>query len=159
MELKSKIIIFTIIVLTGILVTSCGKNKNDVVPDVYVDFYIDLSDPEFFELNAIGVADSIDARTNNLGYRAAGYNGNGIIIYRAMLDQFVAYDRTCPHDYAVNGKSVKVKIDGIFAVCPDCGTTYALPSGGTPYSGIGRYPLKNYRTSFDGQFVHVWNYN
>jgi len=74
------------------------------------------------------------------------------------MDEFDAYDRTCPYDFAVNGKSIKVNIDGIFAVCPECGTTYALPSFGTPYSGVGRYPLKNYKTTFNGQIVHVWHY-
>jgi nitrite reductase/ring-hydroxylating ferredoxin subunit len=140
-------------------VTSCSKDKNDVIPDVYVDFYIDLNDPEFFELNSIGVADTVDRNTNNLGQKAAGYDDNGIIIYRAMPDQFYAYDRTCPHDFAVNNTSVKIKLEeSYFAKCPVCGTVYDLFSGGVPYSGIGKYPLKNYRTAFSGQILHVWNY-
>jgi nitrite reductase/ring-hydroxylating ferredoxin subunit len=151
----SKLVIFLLAV--SLLFYSCNREKNDVIPDVYVDFTIDLNDPEFFELNAIGSADTIDSRTNNLGFRAAGFNSNGIILYRYLDDQFVAFDRTCPHDYVVTKKNVKVNIDGIFAVCPECGTTYAMPSGGTPYSGIGQYPLKNYRTSFDGRWVRVWN--
>ena len=56
--------------------------------------------------------------------------------------------------------SIKVNIDptfSIYAICPKCGTKYALSAGGTPASGIGRYPLKNYRTSFDGRYVSVWN--
>ena len=141
----------------AITLSSCKKNKNDVIPDVYIDFTLDLNDPEFVNLNALGGADTIDARTNNWGISAAGYNSNGIIIYRGP-DEFYAYDRTCPHDYAVNSLSIKVKIDFTLAVCPKCGTTYALAANGTPASGIGRYPLKNYKTSFDGRFVRVWNY-
>ena len=140
----------------AITLSSCKKNKNDVIPDVYVDFTLDLNDPEFVNLNALGGADTIDARTNNWGISAAGYNNNGIIIYRGP-DEFYAYDRTCPHDYVVNSLSIKVKIDFTLAVCPKCGTTYALAANGTPASGIGRYPLKNYRTSFDGRYVRVWN--
>ena len=157
MILKSKIIIL-ITVLTAVSLTSCKKSKNDVIPDVYVDFYLNLSDPEFFDLNAIGNAKIITSATNNWGSDAAGYGSNGIIVYRSTMDEFDAYDRTCPYDFAVNGKSIKVNIDGIFAVCPECGTTYALPSFGTPYSGVGRYPLKNYKTTFNGQIVHVWHY-
>ena len=157
MILKSKIIIL-ITVLTAVSLNSCKKSKNDVIPDVYVDFYLNLGDPEFFDLNAIGNAKIITSSTNNWGSDAAGYGGNGIIVYRSTLDEFYAYDRTCPYDFAVNGKSIKVNIDGIFAVCPECGTTYALPSYGTPYSGVGRYPLKNYKTIFNGQIVHVWHY-
>lgn len=158
MMIRSKIILFLLLAITTVMLVSCKKNKNDVIPDVYVDFYINLNDPEFFDLNAIGNADTVGYWTNNYGSVAAGYLNNGIIVYRALLDQFYAYDRTCPHDYYVNHKNVKVNVDGIFAVCPDCGTQYALPSNGTPYSGVGRYPLKNYRTALYGQTVHVWNY-
>jgi hypothetical protein len=154
---KSKIIFFLLSVIIPLSLTSCKKNKNDVIPDVYIDFTINLSDPDFFDLNAIGNTKIVTSSTNNWGTPAAGYGGNGIIVYRSTMEDFYAYDRTCPHDFTVNGKSVKLNIDGIFAVCPECGTTYALPAFGTPYSGIGRYPLKNYKTSFNGQFVHVWH--
>jgi len=155
MFFRPKIIIFFLI--TGVLL-SCSKEKNDVIPDVYVDFSISLNDPLFFDLNAPGNSVTVNHLTNNMGISAAGYDYNGIIIYRADMTQFYAYDRTCPHDYAVNNISVKVNIDGIFAVCPNCGTRYALPAGGNPGSGIGKYPLKNYKTSFDGTYVHVWNH-
>jgi len=141
----------------AIILISCNKNKNDVIPDVYVNFTLDLNDPEFVNLNAMGGSDTVDARTNNWGLNAAGFDGNGIIIYRGS-DEFYAYDRTCPHDYAVNGLSIKVNVDFIQAVCPKCSTFYELAAGGTPSSGPGRYPLKNYRTRFDGgRFVTVWN--
>jgi nitrite reductase/ring-hydroxylating ferredoxin subunit len=154
----SKIGFFSITIALGIILCSCNK-KNDVIPDVTVDFNLDINDPEFVSLNGTGGSDTIDARTNNWGHYAAGFDGNGIIIYR-FVDEFFAYDRTCPHDYSVNGISVKVKIDltySIYAVCPKCNTKYALSAYGTPASGIGRYPLKNYRTSFDGRYVRVWN--
>ena len=138
-----------------ISLSSCKKNKNDVIPDVTVNFTLNLNDPQFVNLNGIG-SDTVDARTNNWGNVAAGFAGNGIIVCR-VNDEFYAYDRTCPHDYVANGLSIKVKVDFINAVCPKCGTTYALSAGGTPSGGIGRYPLKNYRTSFDGRYVRVWN--
>lgn len=137
---------------------SCNKN-NDVIPDVYVSFNLYLNDPEFITLNAMGGAVTVNALTNNWGSGAAGFNGNGIIIYSGV-DEFFAYDRTCPHDYAVNGLSVKINIDAsssLYAVCPKCSTKYSLPANGTPASGVGRYPLKNYRTSLEGRYVRVWN--
>jgi nitrite reductase/ring-hydroxylating ferredoxin subunit len=154
----SKITLFFIITALALVTWSCSK-KNDVIPDVHVDFTLDLNDPQFTVLNAIGGSVSVDGRTNNWGSYAAGFAGNGIIISRGA-EEFYAYDGTCPHDYALDGSSVKVKIDATGfakAVCPKCGTTYELLSFGTPSSGIGRYPLKNYRTSFDGRFVRVWN--
>jgi nitrite reductase/ring-hydroxylating ferredoxin subunit len=124
---------------------------------VYVDFTIDLLDPEFVSLSAIGVSDTIDSTTNNWGYKSAGYDDNGIIIYSGPVEYF-AYDRTCPYDFEVNNTSVKVKTDLSVAVCPQCGTKYALSTYGTPISGPGKYQLKNYKTSFDGQrYIRVWN--
>lgn len=158
MFLKSKIVIFLIYLCSISLLTSCKKNKNDVIPDVYIEFYINLSDPEFFDLNAIGNSKIITSSTNNWGINSAGFDGNGIIVYRSLPDEFNAYDRTCPYDYTVNGLSIKVNIDGFNAVCPQCKTTYALYGLGTPISGPGKYPLKNYKTAFDGQYVHVWHY-
>jgi len=147
---------FFLIALTFLItMPACRKAKNDVIPDVYVNFVLDLADPEFVNLTTIG-CDTVDARTNNWGYSAAGFDGNGIIIYNNG-ESFYAFDRTCPHDYSVNGLSVPVKADFTVAVCPRCGTTYSLSASGTPASGVGRYPLKNYKTSYDGRFVRVWN--
>lgn len=157
MVLKSKIVIFLISMFPVVFLISCKKNKNDVIPDVYVDFYINLNDQLFFDLNAIGNHVIVNSSTNNWGISAAGYENNGIIVYRATLDDFYAYDRTCPHDYAVNGLSIKVNVDFTMAICPRCSTNYALSAGGIAISGPGKYPLKNYKTSFNGQTVRVWN--
>lgn len=141
------------------LIISCNRKDNDVVPDSYVSFNMDISgDILFSDLNAIGNSVIVTYRTNNWGYRSAGYDSNGIVIYRANLDQFYAYDLTCPYDYVTNGRSLKVNIDFIQAICPTCGTAYSLPTGGIPISGPGKYPLKNYRTLFDGRYLSVENY-
>jgi nitrite reductase/ring-hydroxylating ferredoxin subunit len=157
MPLNSNLRFFFIVSLIIILTTSCHKEKYDVVPNEYVDFTIDLNDIEFSILSAIGNYVYINAGTNNWGRGAAGYDGNGIIVYSTLQDEFSAYDRTCPHDYAINGQSIKVTVDFTIAICPKCGTTYALAANGTPASGPGQYPLKNYKTSFDGRYIHVWN--
>lgn len=155
----SKITIFLVFVLLLPLNESCTKTKQEVIPYVLVDFTIFLNDPYFLNLNAVGNHVLVDATTNNLGIYAAGYDGNGIIIYRAQPDEFFAFDRTCPHDFALNGSSVAVEIgDGeIFASCPVCGSKYALPSFGTPSEGPSKYPLKVYRTSTNGEYIRVYN--
>lgn len=136
---------------------SCERNKNDVIPDEIVDFSIDILDfPDLQSITGSAAVDKNDARIIDRRY-AGGFDDNGIIIYRSMEDEFLAYDRTCPHDYAVNGLSVKVNIDFTQAVCPRCSTRYELFSFGTPGSGPGKYPLKNYKTGFDGRYLRVWN--
>lgn len=153
----SKLKFSLLITFYAFLIISCNKENTDIIPDVYVDFTIDLLDPEFVTLSFIGTSDSVDSNTNNWGYKSAGYDGNGIIVYRGP-DEYYAYDRTCPHDFAASGLSIKVKIDSGIALCPHCETKYALSAYGTPLSGPGKYPLKNYKTSFiDERFIRVWN--
>lgn len=158
MSLYSKIRFFSITVSIALFLCSCNK-KNDVIPDTYVNFTLDLNDPEFVNLAGFGGSVTINSRTNNWGIGAAGFDGNGIIVCFGVED-FYAYDRTCPHDYVNNSTSVKVNIDpsnSTIAICPKCGTKYGLTVGGTPVTGVGRYPLKNYRTSQQGNYVVVWN--
>jgi nitrite reductase/ring-hydroxylating ferredoxin subunit len=153
----SKIRYFLILSLTVLLLVSCKRNNNDIIPDVVVDFTLDILDyPVLEAVTGSSVIDKNDIRISDRRY-AGGYDDNGIIIYRSMTDEFLAYDRTCPHDYAVNGQSIKVNIDFTQAICPKCSTHYELFSFGTPSSGPGQYPLKNYKTRFDGRYLRVWN--
>ena len=159
MKKQSKVTIFLFATLLFAPIYSCKKNKNDVIPNVVVDFTINLTDPEFISLTSIGESVVVNRFTNNFGYRAAGFDDNGIIIHSG-IDEFFAYDRTCPHDYVTDESSIKIEIDkssSIYAVCPKCKTKYGLPANGTPVEGAGRYPLKNYKTSYDGRRLRVWN--
>ena len=161
MTLNSKIRYFSIIFSFILAVSSCNNDKNDVIPDVTVSFSISINDPQFVTLNTFGNAALVNKYTNNLGLRAAGFDENGIIIFSWVDYEYYAYDRTCPHDYAENNLSIPVNIDpenSMNAICPECGTNYSLSAGGTPASGIGRYPLKNYKTAFDGVNIFVSNY-
>lgn len=158
-HIESKLRFFLILIILVILIDSCKKSELDVIPSVLVDFTLDLNDPEFLSLAAITNYVLVDATTNNNGIYSAGYDGNGIIVYRAGLDEFFAFDRTCPHDYALNGTSVAVDTvtNENFVICPICDSKYILPSFGSPSEGPSKYPLKIYRTSFDGRFVRVYN--
>lgn len=157
MSKHSKIVFFSVIVLISILGKLCRSGDTEVIPDVDIDFTIDLQDPEFSGLMVSGNFDTIDANTRNWGDRAAGFNGNGIIIY-AGISGYFAYDRTCPFDYGINNLTVKVKVGFAEAVCPVCGTRYALAAFAAPISGTKAYPLKSYHTSLeDERYLRVWN--
>ena len=109
MASDSKIRFFLITEALIVILSSCNK-KNDVIPDTYVNFTLNLNDPEFVSLSGFGGSVTVNSQTNNYGAGAAGYNGNGIIVCFGV-EEFYAYDRTCPHDYVVNSLSVKVDID------------------------------------------------
>lgn len=160
MTIYSKIRLFFIITFLVVFSVSCNK-KNDVIPDVYIDFRVDITDTRFIALQSPGGSIYIDGRTNNDGSLAAGYTGSGIIVTRGTIEyEFFAYDRTCPYEYTATGDAIKINIDASLfarAVCPECKTTYELISFGQKVSGPGQYPLKNYKTSFDGRWIRVWN--
>ena len=156
MTLKSKISFF---LFTGLILfsISCSREENDVIPYTYVNFTLNLYDPLFTNLNPQFGSIIINANTNNWAY-SGGFNDNGIIIFHGV-DQFYAYDRTCPHDFTIDGSSIKVDIvDLVYAECPVCHTKYGLTIGGTPAEGPGKYPLKNYRVVNYGNSLNITNY-
>lgn len=156
----SNVKIFFIITAALLLTMSCDREKNEVIPDITIDFIITFSDPEFFDLYySPGTSALISSSHRHLGLGTGGFNSNGIIVYNTGLQgfEFSAYDRTCPHCYVNESASVAVSVDGVYAVCPRCTTNYALGASGLPQEGPGRYYLKNYRTAFTGYSVRVWN--
>jgi hypothetical protein len=129
-----------------ILSFSCTKEKEQIIPTVYVSFSINIqTDPTFIQLQALGnsyIVRYYDINNAN----TLGYNNNGIIVYNNG-DIFYAFDCTCPYDFP---KSVAVTTDAAIAECPVCHTRYVLPSSGLPdIEGPGVYPLKEYRTSYN----------
>ncbi len=156
----SNLRIFLLFALLSPAIISCNRDKNEVIPDITVDFTITFSDPEFFDLfYSPGTSALISSAHRHLGLGTAGFDGNGIIVYNTGLQGFEygAFDRTCPHCYATDNESLAVNVDGVYAICPRCSTNYALGASGLPQSGPGRYYLKNYNTSFTGYSVRVWN--
>lgn len=160
MSSGSKIRFFFILLLPVLVLISCDREENDVIPDVYVYFTLDIRDfPNLSYISGSDTVDRFDIRVQSGRASAGGYSESGIILYRHEYG-FYAMDMTCPHDFAVNNKVVRVKLDGIFATCPSCQTVYQLPANGVPSAGPGKYYLKNYKTDFsDNPILFVWNKN
>ena len=134
------------ILLTIFLVSIFLKceNKHQVVPNVYVNFYLSIFDPEFSDLAAPG----------NSIYVTGGVNG--ILIYRISDVEFTAFDRTCTFNVEENCQ-ITTDESLVFAsdtVC--CGSKFLLLDGSVN-EGPALYPLKRYETSFDGTYLHVYN--
>lgn len=151
---------FFIITAALLLTMSCDREKNEVIPDITIDFIITFSDPEFFDLYySPGTSALISSSHRHLGLGTGGFDSNGIIVYNTGLQgfEYSSFDRTCPHCYVTDGASVAVSVDGVYAVCPRCATNYAMGASGLPQTGPGQYYLKNYRTGYTGSSVRVWN--
>lgn len=149
----------TFFFLTGFLFfipQSCEKSLDNPVPGTYVNVNINLNN------FVLGVNESMILTNVMTGAQNLGYDNNGIIIFRNDLNEFSAYDRTCPYDID-RGKSIAVNIDqskSQFAVCPECQSVYQLFYSGFPSEGsVSPYPLKMYHTSFNTntQNLHIFN--
>ena len=151
----SKLTIFSLIFVLPFTFTGCAEESEEIIPNTYVNFTIRLDDPQFIGLNTIGSA-VIVTRSYD-GSNSAGYDNNGIIIYRASEDEFYAFDRTCTYNVKLSA-AIEIEDSGITAKCPECGSRYVFPSLGFPTEdGPSKNPLRQYSTHFDGTTVHVYN--
>lgn len=140
----AKITIYLSLLITLLTFWSCVKEEPVVVPDVYVNFSINLLLPQYSDLNAPG---------NAIIIANVGYKGNGVIIYRLNLEEFFAYDATCPQ-HINKSKAVTLNDDPSNATCPHCETTYSFLNFGQASKG---HPLKKYSVSLSGSFLNVYN--
>lgn len=122
---------------------SC-KDKNNQIPDTLVDFYININDPQYSDLQAVG----------NSIYVYGGIAG--IVIYRESVDNFVAMDRCCSYQ-PDNRCAVAIDSTNTFLlVCPCCGSEFIINNGSVNKAPAAA-PLKAYRTSFSDDVLHVFN--
>ena len=72
---------------------------------------------------------------------AWGYGG--LLVY-VSLNGYVAFDLACPN-CAAHGLKRPCSIDGMYAVCPECGEQYEVLSGyAVPQKGISHEALRQY---------------
>lgn len=127
--------IFLSVLLSITFIFSC-KETQDTIPTVYVDIQIDLTDPQYYELNSIG----------SYVYITGGVNG--IILYRLSADEFKAYERTCPYDPECG----KVFVDDYNFLAKDticCGSEFSLMIDGAVSEGPSLRPLRNYTAIYN----------
>jgi nitrite reductase/ring-hydroxylating ferredoxin subunit len=133
-----------LLITTLVFAIACNKGPVHVIPDVPVNIYIYPNDPLFFDLQAVG----------GWVYVSGGYRG--ILVYRKTFDEFVAYDRACPS--APDGSCrATVELNNITLLCDCDSTRYQLYDGFQVSGPGGGIPLKTYRTTFDGNALHIYN--
>jgi nitrite reductase/ring-hydroxylating ferredoxin subunit len=127
------------------LLFACSKDTRHPIPDVRVDFFINIESTQNIELNAIG----------GWAYYTGGFYNNGIIIYRHSIDEFMAFDRTCPHHPYEPDARIRV-FDPPLAIDTLCGSRFLLIDGSV-VDGPSRHPLKQYRTYYNPPYLQVTN--
>lgn len=122
---------------------SC-RNNDTGIPDVNVNVYVNLFDPNYQQLNGIG----------SWAYVNGG--SKGLVVYHSDVNTFIAYERHCPYDS--NNPCSKVSIDqtNFFLVDTCCGSKFQIVDG-FPIEGPANFSLLQYRTTFDGNIIHITN--
>jgi nitrite reductase/ring-hydroxylating ferredoxin subunit len=137
------------IVLPFLLVFACKKdNPEDQIPYAYINIYIEPNSTMYLPLNVVGGS----------VYLTAASPSKGLIVYRTGVDEFVAFERTCPNDPANNCDTGPVKIEhaGTTAVDSCCMSRFILQDGSV-FAGPSKYPLRSYRTEYNGSILHIYN--
>ena len=125
------------------LFPNCRKN-DEPVPYVYVNFYVNLSSPQFISLTSVG----------GWVYVTGGYKG--IVIYRNSIDEFCAYDRACTYKPTTDCERIDVEDNGITAIDSCCGSRFLLMDGSV-VNGPATVSLTRYKTYYNGTSVQVTN--
>ena len=144
--LKTKIKLLSQLFISLVLMLGCSDDQSQIVPYVNVQIYINLDLPQFTMLSSVN---------NAYLYPNAGFNRNGVIVYRNSFDEFTAFDATCPQH--IETKTAVILDDrgsGGQATCPHCQTVYYLFSYG---SASKVYPLKRYNVNKTGSTLYVYN--
>jgi len=142
--LKLKLI-FISFILFGIF-SMCDTQSP--IPEVYVNFNIQLDDPTFVNLNPVG------------GSVFIPYEGNkGIIVIHSEISTFSAYDATCTYDPDDPWGRVVIDASGISAVDTVCGSTFSLMLNGMVTGGPAGLPLVEYRADYNPSLnsLHIYN--
>lgn len=139
---KNKFVLLLFIIFSFLLL-SC-KDKESYVPYADVNIYINVNSTQYIGLNSVG----------GWVYLTGGYRG--IIVYRLSPEEFVAFERTCPYDPEISTARVQVENSGLTAIDSTCGSRFILIDGSV-YSPPATTSLKSYRTSFNGEVLHIFN--
>lgn len=145
----SKLMLFLVYsIWIALISSSCEEERQHPIPDVYVNFSINLfNDPEFFRLRNQGA--TVVVTNTTLGALNLGYLNNGIIIHNGGDDEFFAYDRTCPYDLP-EGIAIETEPYSSIGTCPKCGSMYVFLSMGAPTTDSpSPWPLKRYSTVYN----------
>jgi len=137
------------LVFFALLVSQC-KKEDAPLPFAVVNIRIEPNSTEFINLNTVGGHE----------YLTALFPSRGVIVYRISVDEFVAFERTCPHDpdacCSEGCSRLVVEDDGIIIKDGCCESTYLILDGSN-ITGPSVKPLKQYFTSYNGKTLHIYN--
>jgi nitrite reductase/ring-hydroxylating ferredoxin subunit len=128
-----------------LLILGCKDNSlNSNIPYVAVNIYISLQDPEFIDLTVPSGSVNVTG------------GSRGIVVYRVNQDEFKAYDRHCTYVPSSTCGIVEMENSGVTLRDNCCSSVFSIFTG-FPSQGPATVRLKEYTTSFDGNFLRIYN--
>jgi nitrite reductase/ring-hydroxylating ferredoxin subunit len=136
---------FFYVLFIGIVFVSCNRDRNNIIPNVLVDVEININNPEYINLMAVG------------GSMYLSGGSRGIVVYRYSQDTFVAFDRHCPYNPSDACGQVTFDTNSAIILKDVCCGSQFLLTDGSLYSGPATNSLKRYQTFFDGTILRIYN--
>ena len=127
----------------SLLIASCNS-KGDYIKEVYVNILIDLSLPEYSDLQVSG----------NYIFIEGGVEG--IIIYHGVGDDYKVYDRNCSYEPSLACSVIDSVSSGV-AYCGCCTSAFLLEQDGAVANSPALLPLKKYYWTWEGNLMRISN--
>ena len=131
------------ILIISLLILSCNS-KEDYISEVYVNILIDLSLPEYSNLQVSGNSIFIEGGVE------------GIIIYHGVGSDYKVYDRNCSYEPSLACSYIDSVNSGI-AYCGCCTSAFLLAQDGEVANSPALLPLKKYYFSLSGDQMIISN--
>ena len=132
-----------ILALFCLLFFSCQKEE-DYIQNVVVDINLNLTLPEFSDLQTVG----------NSVFITGGVKG--IIVYRQGFDSYKTYDRNCSFEPSLSCARID-SVNSSIAICKCCNSMFLLEQNGDNIDGPALLPLKKYDNSLLGDVLYIYN--
>lgn len=136
--------IFFVILFCSAILFSCDNTYHQTIPYKKVDFTIYPNDVLYYKLNTYG------------GYEYFTGGVSGVVVFRVDEWNFVAYDRSCSFDWELDDSWIQMDQSRIMLVDPLCGSLYNILDGSV-ISGPAKWPLRMYKTRYDGVRLRVYS--
>jgi hypothetical protein len=127
----------------SLLIASCNS-KDDYIAEVYVNILIDLSLPEYSDLQVSGNSIFIEGGVE------------GIIIYHGIGDDYKVYDRNCSYEPSRACSHIDSVNAGV-AYCGCCSSAFLLAQDGAVANSPALLPLKKYFFTLSGNHMRISN--
>jgi hypothetical protein len=131
------------IIIISLLIASCNS-KNNYIAEVYVNILVDLSLPEYSDLQVSGNSIFIEGGVE------------GIIIYHGVGNNYEVYDRNCSYEPSL-ACSVIDSVNSGIAYCGCCTSAFLLGQDGTAANSPALLPLKKYYWTLSGSQMRISN--